>query len=191
MSKQETIVDIFTNAAPVWPGQFSGIAGIFQAWAQAFDLSRDPSETVKAEAKRKMEHLWDNARDLPPRSAADMAAIYIMSQNTIAIDGDAYLDDAWRIVAAASGETELAQLYSTWLELRHALETLHLDDEAGDGIGKVLTSLETQMAAIPATTAKGLAIKVDVFRNFNKDTAELASLHRDLASLTGVDKRPD
>lgn len=191
MSKHQSFEDYMADATVIRPDNFNGIADVFQAWAQSFDRSRDPCEAVNSEAKRKMENLWDIARDFPARSAADVAAIYIMSQNTITIDGDAYLEDAWRIVTTASGETELAKLYSTWLELRHALETLHLDDEAGDGIGKVLTSLETQMAAIPATTAKGLAIKVDVFRNFNKDTAELASLHRDLASLTGVDKRPD
>lgn len=191
MSKQETIVDIFTNAAPVWPEQYSGIAGIFQAWAQAFDLSRDPSETVKVEAKRKMEHLWDIARDMPPRSAADMAAIYIMSQNTITIDGDAYLEDAWLIVTAASGEAELAQLYATWIKLRAAVVDLDLDDNAGDGIYAIAADLEAKMAAIPATTAKGLAIKVDVFGQNVKAHAGRISLDRDLATLTGQDVRPE
>lgn len=191
MSKPENFTDFYTDTSPVWPEKFSGICDVFKVWSQAFDRAREKSDTTKAQARNTMEKLWDTARDFPCRSAADMAALYIMAQNTITIDADSYLEDAWRIVTAASGEADLVKLYATWTELRQALDTLNLGDEAGDGIGRVLDGLEAQMAAIPATTAKGLAIKVDMFRNFNKGTEGLLSLDRDLAALTSVDKRPD
>ena len=191
MSKQETIVDVFTNSAPVWPEHFSSIAGVFQAWAQAFDLSRDNTEKVSRDAKETMERLWDTARMFPSRSAADVAAIYIMGQNTRTVEPDAFLEDAWRIVTAASGEAELAQLYATWIKLRAAVVDLDLDDDAGDGIYAIAADLEAKMAAIPATTAKGLAIKVDVFGQNVKAHAGRISLDRDLATLTGQDVRPE
>lgn len=193
MSKQDTVIDFFTNSAPIWPEKFASINEVFQVWARAFDQAQDiqqPDE-ARTQARTTMEKLWDTAMCLSARSAADVAAVYIMGQNTHSIDAYSYMETAWRVVNAATGEAELGQLYRAWLKLRAAVVELDLDDEAGDGIYAIAAGLEAQMAAIPATTAKGLAIKVDVFGNNVKANVGRVSLDRDLATLTGQDVRPE
>lgn len=64
-----------------------------------------------------MAKLWDTAHGFPVRKAADMAALFIMAQNTPEIDPDGYLEGAWSIVSAASGEAELVRLYDTLRQL--------------------------------------------------------------------------
>ncbi|MGJ8628317.1 MAG: hypothetical protein ACSHXB_15260 [Sulfitobacter sp.] len=193
MSKQDTVIDFFTNSAPIWPEKFASINEVFQVWARAFDRAQDIqlSDEVRTQARTTMEKLWDTAMCLSARSAADVAAVYIMGQNTHSIDAYSYMETAWRVVNTATGEAVLGQLYGAWLKLRAAVVALDLDDEAGDGIYAIAAGLEAQMATIPATTAKGLAIKVDVFGNNVKANVGRVSLDRDLATLTGQDVRPE
>lgn len=114
-----------------------------------------------------------------------------MGHNTATIEADAYLESAWLIVHAASGEADLVQLYETWVHLSATPNALDLDDKAGDGIYAIAAKLEAKMAAIPATTAKGLAVKVDVFGGNVETNPGRISLNRDLAALTGQDVRPE
>lgn len=195
MSKHEITKDIFDNAAHVRPDKFNSIAEVFTAWTQAHDCALDRTQTpqAQAEARVNMEHLWDAAMTFTSRSAADGAAIYIMAQNTPSVDPLCYLETAWRVAASgtvtASGEAELISLYETWCEVHGAPVTYDMDDAQGDHFYRVAAQNEEKIAAIPATTAKGLAIKADLFgRNVPTHVGRI-SLDRDLATLTGNAER--
>lgn len=190
MCEHQNIVNLYTDSAPVWPERFNGISEVFQAWSQAYDRSKEKCDTAKAESRKAMVKLWDTAHGFPARSAADMAALYIMAQNTPEIDPDSYLEAAWSIVSAASGEAELVHLYDTLRQLGDLINSIGLDDAASDRVGEVANGIEDQIAAIPATTARGLAIKVEVFREATRGSLGDQSLARDLAALTGYAKRP-
>lgn len=193
MSKHELNKAFFANAKMIHPDNYSGISELFKAWSLASGRANDRtiSDANQADAAGKMEEYWDAARAFTAKSAADVAAIYIMGQNTATIETDAYLESAWLIVHAASGEADLVQLYETWVHLRATPNALDLDDKAGDGIYAIAAKLEAKMAAIPATTAKGLAVKVDVFGGNVETNPGRISLNRDLAALTGQDVRPE
>lgn len=190
MCEHQNIVNLYTDSAPIFLEHFNGISEVFQSWSQAYGRSKEKCDTAKAESRKVMEKLWDTARGFPVRSAADMAALYIMAQNTPEIDPDCYLEGAWSIVSAASGEAELVHLYDTLRQLGDLINSIGLDDAASDRVGEVANGIEDQIAAIPATTARGLAIKADVFRDATRGSLGDQSLARDLAALTGYAERP-
>ena len=196
MSKHENTQTIFDKAAHVRPEKFESIAAVFAAWTLAHDCSLDRTQSpqAKAEASLIMEHLWDAAMTFTSRSAADGAAIYIMAENTPSIDPVSYLETAWRIAAtataAASGEAELVGLHATWCEVHGAPVTYDMDDAQGDHFYRIAAQIEEKIAAIPATTARGLAIKVDLFGRLVPTHLGRISLDRDLAKLTGQAERP-
>lgn len=135
--------------------------------------------------------LWDDATDLLARDAQDVAAIYIMAHRTIAIDPEGYMESAWRMVQAASGEAEIVSLYDVWCKLETAIEASDGSDTDLTAMCDVRRGIEDHIAAIPATTARGLAIKVDVGRNHRKGSMMEQSLSSDLALLTGNPVRPE
>lgn len=197
MSKHSNTQDIFDSAAHVRPDKFNSIAEVFAAWTQAHDCALDRTQTphAQAEASVTMEHLWDAAMTFTSRTAADGAAIYIMAESTPSIDPICYLETAWRIAStaavAASGEAELVSLHATWCEVHGAPVTYNMDDAQGDHFYRIAAQIEEKIAAIPATTARGLAIKADLFgRNVPTHLGRI-SLNRDLATLTGQSERPE
>lgn len=95
------------------------------------------------------------------------------------------------MVHAASGEAELVSLYDVWCKLETTIEASNGNDTDLTAMCDVGRSIEDRIAAIPATTARGLAIKVDVGRHHDKGSVMEQSLAADLAALTGNPVRPE
>jgi len=85
----------------------------------------------------------------------------------------------------------LISLHATWCQVHGAPVTYDMDDAQGDHFYRIAEQIEEKIAAIPATTARGLAIKVDLFgRNVPTHVGRI-SLDRDLAAITGQETRPE
>ena len=193
MSKHDHTDAFFAGASAIQTQEFQSIGEVFALWKQASEIAFDRTQSThaQADALRRMEHLWDAKLGLPVQSASDMAALFIMANETPSVDADTYMESAWRIVSFDNGEAELTGLYAVWRTLWDTINGAGLEEATADRLGEICNGLEAQMAAIPATTAKALAIKVDVFRDCACGVAGHASLTADLAALTGQEVRPD
>lgn len=191
MSNQENIVQ-FQVPTPAQQRDFATIGEVFIAWVQASKVTTDlqASKQTRNQASDRMQMLWEQATDMPTHAVHDVAAIFIMAQRTVTADANTFIETAWSLAHSQGGEAELAHHYDTWRKLDQAINALDMSDETVDGMGKIVADIEAKIAAIPATTARGLAIKVDVSRNHPKASQLAQSLAADLAALTGNDTRP-
>jgi hypothetical protein len=130
------------------------------------------------------------ASDRHPREAHEVAAMYIMAHQTPGVSSDCYLERAWSIAHNSASEAELIRLYAVWREMIALYESPTLDEASSEKIHDVYRDLEAKMAAIPAKSAQGLAIKMDLGR-YDERGILAEALAAELAIWTGYDTRPE
>lgn len=192
MSKHQNILS-FPAFAVMQPAMFGTIGMVFTAWQQAAETAHDTAapQAERDAANKRMGQLWERALDIGAKSAPEVAALFIMANNSVSIDPDSFMESAWKLVHSGGAEVEIVRLYGIWRNLSEAIDRFDMDNDQLLGFGAIRQDIEEQIAAIPATTAKALAIKVDLFRHHLPQSTGGASLSADLAAITGVAERPE